>query len=177
MSSSRWRRALAPAPLPHSWERSYQKPIFAKSAAVTGSRCALLCNGVCLNGSHFQMCSSDCRRLPAPRQGGREQQLVVLCGTRRAPPSPAGPALAAACFPSDASPCPSPQCSLGHPGQLPHLIWEEVSGKGPEHWSAQLHVRKKRAHREQSLVSHGTLGLSAGHHHIDEKYYLFGDSL
>lgn len=44
-------------PLCHILRRDHiKKTIFTKIVVVTGSRC-LLCNGVCFNGSDFQMCS------------------------------------------------------------------------------------------------------------------------
>lgn len=43
-----------------------KKPIFTKIVVVTGSRCLLLCNRVCFNGSDFQMCSVGSGCLPGP---------------------------------------------------------------------------------------------------------------
>lgn len=45
---------------------SKKPPIFTQIVVVTGSRCLLLCNRVCLSGSEFQMCSvgSGCLLCP-----------------------------------------------------------------------------------------------------------------
>lgn len=61
-------------------------PIFTKIVVVTGSRCLLLCNQVCFNGSDFQMCSVGSGCLLGPPWTRGSSQLSLLCQRGQLPP-------------------------------------------------------------------------------------------
>lgn len=75
-------------PLCHILRRDHiKKTIFAKIVVVTGSRCLLLCNRVCFNGSDFQMCSVGSGRLLGPpwTRGSSLPSLLCLMADGIAP--------------------------------------------------------------------------------------------
>lgn len=74
-------------PLCHILRRDHiKKTIFTKIVVVTGSRCLLLCNRVCFNGSDFQMCSVGSGRLLGPLWTRGSSQLSMLCQRGQLPP-------------------------------------------------------------------------------------------
>lgn len=94
-SYSRSWRTLAPSPSATFFGEIISKTIFTKNVVVTGSRCLLLCNKVCFNGAHFQMCCLDSRHLPGPlrSRGSSQPPSRARC------PHPGGSTFPEHCFP------------------------------------------------------------------------------
>lgn len=118
-SYSRSWRTLAPSPSATFFGEIISKTIFTKNVVVTGSRCLLLCNKVCFNGAHFQMCCLDSRHLPGPlrSRGSSQPPSRARC------PHPGGGTFPEHCFPFSFF---FFQHSFHHPWQpswVPHFVF------------------------------------------------------
>lgn len=125
-SYSRSWRTLAPSPSATFFGEIISKTIFTKNVVVTGSRCLLLCNKVCFNGAHFQMCCLDSRHLPGPlrSRGSSQPPSRARC------PHPGGGTFPERCFPFSFFFSSTAFTILGSRLGSRILFLEEVSKKG-----------------------------------------------